>query len=675
MQRLQQSLQERLAGWRELLLPGALIIGVVCLLRFIGLLQLQEWMALDSFARRCPAESPPERVVIVSIDETDYQSIGEFPLSNGVLAQALTTLQEYQPRVVGLNILVDTVADTAPDPDQSSLLSLMRSLPNLIVVDRAFSSDPGMNVAPPPGIPPERVGFIDSVTDADGEMRRSILAMRDRAGAVKYSLAVQLVRQYLQAEEQAEGSLQSESSARDGLTAQLSQNPAIESIDLGRVDVSKFRPNSGGYVRAEVSGYQTLIHFCALQQPFNTIPLRDLLAGRVAADRLRDRIVIIGNITTSVKDSFITSAVRETLYSQQVAGPPSITKLMYGVEVQGLATKQILSSALDRPCMLLVWPDPVEYLWIVGWGLVGIGTSVLLKSPWKSVLALAVAAGCLITVSYRQLQENWWIPLVPAMLALCGAGLATAFFDWDMRLELRQRKITVERTYEAVHNGPLQHLSVILRGLEGLSPMQLRRQLDALNTEMRNTFEVMRQDVYTGSDRLYLTSNIVLDLQQPLADLLYQVYESVSGLPLPGFANVLSYIRPNFECLRYSRFTPEQKRGLCLFLQEALINVGKYAIGATRVDVVCTAESGYYRLQVIDNGPGFAMIPPPVGEGTRQSEALAQRLGGQFQRLLLRPSPQSPRRGIVCELAWPQKLPNNRHLILRIFQIWKWIFQ
>jgi two-component sensor histidine kinase len=159
----------------------------------------------------------------------------------------------------------------------------------------------------------------------------------------------------------------------------------------------------------------------------------------------------------------------------------------------------------------------------------------------------------------------------------------------------------------------------------------------------------MRQEVLTNSDSFCLEGNLVLDLQTPIPDLLYQVYDQTLERQFPGFATIGTYIPPNFTPLEDCRLSPEQKRGLCLFLQEALCNVGKHAIGATRLDVICTKEAGWYSLRIIDNGVGIASSSNYTrGEqGTKQAQALARKLWGRFDLRLH--SPQET----ICELTWP----------------------
>ncbi len=238
--------------------------------------------------------------------------------------------------------------------------------------------------------------------------------------------------------------------------------------------------------------------------------------------------------------------------------------------------------------------------------------------------------------------------MVPSVLALCGAGLVTSFYDRDLRFELIQRRRAVEQTYEAVHNGPLQQLAVILRSMDNPNlPMeQVEEQLRSLNDNLRNIFERMRQEVSTQSEQLYLRGNLVLDLNAPIPDLLYQVYNHTRGENLPGFEAIRTFIPPNFGILRSSRLSLDDKRGLCLFLHEALFNVGKHAIDATRLNVICSASAGWYRLQIIDNSPGLSHSSLREGQGTRQARAIATQLRGRFNRY------HDPQQGTLCELTW-----------------------
>lgn len=215
---------------------------------------------------------------------------------------------------------------------------------------------------------------------------------------------------------------------------------------------------------------------------------------------------------------------------------------------------------------------------------------------------------------------------------------------------LEQRLQTIERTYEAVHNGPLQELAVLLRTDSGsFTEQQLRDRLHKLNQDLRGIYQSMRHAVSNTHDSLYLEGGLILDLATPIPALLQQTFDHTLERDFPGFRTILFQITPNFSALEATTLSTEQKRGLCLFLEEALCNVGKHALGTTRLEVTCDQKDDRYRISIIDNGSGLTLnaLPSTDQQGTRQAQSLAQKLSGSFQRC-----PHSPQ-GTRCELDWP----------------------
>jgi signal transduction histidine kinase len=226
------------------------------------------------------------------------------------------------------------------------------------------------------------------------------------------------------------------------------------------------------------------------------------------------------------------------------------------------------------------------------------------------------------------------------------AGLTTSFFDRDFRLLLEQRSLTLKRTYDAVHNGPLQTLAAILRNLDEEMPTRekLQAQLRALNQELREVYELMNQALLSSDHPT---------TKHSIQERLYEVYENTLERDLPGFATIKTFIPPDFTSLKDCLLTVDQKQGLCVFLQEALCNVGKHAINATYLDVICSFDNNYYCLQIIDNG-AVNLKPASqsrTGRGTDQAKELARSLRGKFQRRSHHPN------GMICELTWHRPQP------------------
>jgi CHASE2 domain-containing sensor protein len=619
--------------------PGTIILGVIILVRLSGLLQVQEWMAFDSFSRSCPSQGRESSVVIVGIDEADLSFVGGYPIPDQALATALRNLQGYRPSAIAL----DLVRDQPVEPGHSALVQALQTMPNLVGAEVAFNVNPTLNVKPPPGLPPERVGFTDVIVDGDGKLRRSLLARSTSNGEMKDSLILRLAQIHL---------------AKHGITFNLDnskpvEDPVSHSLQFRATVLTHFEPNTGGYVQADAKGNQLLLNFCGTSKVVRSLPLKDVLQKNVAPEWIQDHVVLIGMIASSIRDIFFTAALQEPLNPHPAQLQMPANQVIYRVEAHAQTVHQIINAVLKQHPFVTSWADPWEYLWIGAWGFLGLAFGLVLQSPWKSLLSLAIASLALIMICHMMLQtKGLWLPLVPTLLALCSCGLSASLFDRNLRFELEYRRMAIERTYEAVHNGPLQYLAVILRSLdeEKASSVRLEQQLWLLNEELRRIFEYMRQEVSTKSTRLYLRGDLVLDLNAPISELLYQVYNHTRAEKLPGLNTIRTFVPPNFEPLASRRYRLEQKRGLCLFLHEALFNVGKHANGATRLDVVCAVDADWYVLRIIDNGCGLDPCSSQLneGQGTLQARAIARELRGRFSR---RPSyPQ----GTVCELTWHQ---------------------
>ena len=618
---------------REVILPGSIIVGLVLIARLTGFLQLYEWMALDSFSRNCPFYDIPARVTIVSIDETDLRMFGGFPLADSELASSLQIVNEYKPSVIGIDIF----RDLPVGKNNASLIKAFEEIPNIVGIEVALNEQETLNVKPPPGLPLQRIGFADVLVDEDGKFRRSILASRDWDGELKYSFVTQIAKIYLS------------SRGFDFQHGESVKNP----IKFGSIEIPPLSSDTGGYVNADSDGNQMLVNFCSSQKPLTYIHLRDIIARNFSPEMLKNRAVIFGVTAASIKDTLITSALKYTLFSSIAGQQESMpNQIIYGVEAHGHVLRQILSHVLDKPKLLKTLPNFWEYVWIIIWGIIGVSLSVILESPWKSLVSIVII--CLIhtVLFYLLLTWDWWIPSIPTCLVFSLAGLTTSFFDRGLRVELKQRRDTIERTYEAVHNGPLQTLAVILRSSEEYyyEPI-LKEQLQDLNRELRNIFEYLQQEATNPERSLYLKNNLFFDLQNPISELLYEVYDQTLDQQLPGFNSLQTYISPIFHCLDDKKFSLQQKRGLCLFLQEALCNVGKHANNPTRLDVYCLSRRDFYILRIVDNGLITVNNQQNLreGQGTRQAKAVANQLKGRFRRR--KNTPQ----GTICELIWPKK--------------------
>jgi len=257
------------------------------------------------------------------------------------------------------------------------------------------------------------------------------------------------------------------------------------------------------------------------------------------------------------------------------------------------------------------------------------------------------------------------VPIVPVLLVLVlnGAGLTAALFyrhEQELRLRLEERQFAIEQTFNAIHSGPLQTLVGILRtAQEQDPPSPFLPDLQRLSHELRAVYGSVQRDAIADEPHLRMGSAIELALQAPLHELLYKVYSNALEQELP-YLQTIKFKIVQFDPLNTSHLRLEHKRGLCRFLEEALCNVGRHAIEATRLTVICTQEGDRQVIRVVDNGRGKLSeteptIPDlntniqPSGLGTQLANNLAKQLGGTFRRY------QNVPGGTVCELTWSAK--------------------
>ncbi|MEH2401405.1 CHASE2 domain-containing protein [Nostoc sp.] len=616
---LWRTIKEEISIWRVGTLPGIAVIGLVMIARLTGLMQSLEWLAFDNFLRLRPDEPRDEQIVIVGINEDDISTCTDFSLSDHDLAQLLLKLQTYKPRVIGLDIY----RDLPVNPGHTELVTVFQSLKNLIVTEKVLPDE----IVPPPALSTEQAGFANQIIDSDGKLRRSLLSTPTSKG-YKSSLSLSLAAVYL-----GHHGISIENGIRDRAA-----------IRFGKTEIPRFFANSGGYVRTDAGGVQVLLNFRSGREKFRTLSLYDLKSDKFNPDWIRDRIVIIGITSPSCKDFIPTSAI------ESIEPAP---ERVYRVEIQAHAVSQIIRAVLNSRPLLNTWQDGWEYIWILAWGLVGIAIARLTKSPLISLLVVGVASCSLLVFCYLLLTWGWWVPLIPTLVVLTLNGMKiTALYQYDQALRsgIRAREALIERIFAKIHNGPLQSLAKVLKlvrdkdlPMNDLLP-ELEKELEKLNHELRGIYEFLQREPIDQETSLYLGKNLVLNLRDPLHEILYQVYNSTLEREFPCFKTIKVKIRA-FEPLNERALNIEEKQGLCLFLEEALCNVGKHATGVTRLEVTCSSSEGWYTLSIIDDGLG--VNSSREGWGTQQFRNLARQLKGKFRRVPL------SLRGTLCELSWP----------------------
>jgi CHASE2 domain-containing sensor protein len=609
--------------WTVGALPGLAAIGLVILVRLTGALQLVEWLTLDSFLRLRPLEPPDERVVIVGVDEEDIRQIRNYPIPDREIAELLRTLQKYQPRVIGLDI----VRDIPVEPGHAELVSAFQDIKNLIAVEKVLP----ISIKPPPNLPPEQIGFADYLSDEDGKVRRAILGTNRPENNTQYafSLSLRLAEAYLKTQ-----GIKLSNGIRDR-----------EAMRFGFTELPRVVSNSGGYVGADDFGVQVLLNYRNGRERFRRLSLRnikDIEAGKnpkALHDIFKGHVVLIGVTAPSIKDFINTSAIAHLQ-------PPG---KVYGVEFHAHVTSQIISAVLDGRPTLQTWSQSWEYLWIFSWGILAIYLGRLTQSPLNNLVYVAFVCLGLTGIGYAFIVIGWWIPVAPTLLILVINGaILSAFYQYDqfLKSQIEIRQHTIERTFIVIHNGPLQTLANLLRHVQDqdIEQARLLEELKNLNSEIRELGEYLKLEALDREESLCLGNGLILDLKLPIRDLLYEVYSHTLQRNFPCF-NALKVKAYAFDSIEEQCLSLEQKRELCQFLEEALCNVGKHAKGLTRLSATGKEHEGWYTLSIKDNGAGIHSCCE--GRGTKQCLNIARKLGGEFRRKSF------GAQGTLCELTWP----------------------
>ena len=483
--------------WIAALLTTPIVAGTVIALRLTGALQLFEWAIYDQYFHLRPTASIDDRIVLVTIDESDISTLGQWPLSDATLAQLIRNLRQHQPTVIGL----DLYRDLPVEPGHQDWIEVMTSTPNLIGVEKAI----GRTVAPPAELEHQgQVALTDLLVDADGKFRRGLLSHPNAENQLRLGLGAELAVRYLTAR---------------GVTQGV-EDADQKAYRLGQAVLRPLRGNDGGYVRTSAGGYQILINFRGHGDHFPQVSVSDVLNNRVDPELIRDRIVIVGGVAASLNDLFYTP------HSSRLINTPEATA---GMVIHANLASTLVSAAMDGRVVLQSWSEPIEALWILGWSGVGaLGYCWLLDTKRHSkrmatrlavlMTAVVLAGGVLTVSSYLAFLGGWWIPAVPPFLTLIVSASAIAGYEilklQQYRTELAQQNLKLEQEKiraEASSQAKSQFLAKMshefrtpLNAILGFT--QLMGQDSTLTTQQKKSLDIIN---LSGEHLLNLINDIL----------------------------------------------------------------------------------------------------------------------------------------------------------------------
>lgn len=361
-----------------------LIVTLVILVQVFGAFQLLELRFLDKLFEFRNAESLDPKIVVITFDDDDIAKIGKWPFSDAVVANLITTVKLGNPRVMGL----DVYRNLPIEPGFEELKRVFNSSPNLIVAEKFVNP----SVPPPPYIDYEKqVGFVDTVVDLDGTVRRGLLSIEKPNGELLYSFSIKIALKYL---------------GSNNIFPQLPSGNDL-TVTLGKSTFSPLDSYQAGYASTDNGGYQILLNYRCLRECFQEVSMKNVLDGKYPKDLFKDRVVLIGSTAESLRDFF---------YSPYGKIP--------GVHIHANLISQIINGAINNRPFLKTYPKWLEGIWVLVWASIGVkGISGFLRGGnlgktqfITGILTfLLISILGLVLISYVSFLFSFWLPIFPTL--------------------------------------------------------------------------------------------------------------------------------------------------------------------------------------------------------------------------------------------------------------------
>jgi CHASE2 domain-containing sensor protein/CheY-like chemotaxis protein len=418
-----------------LMVAPAVAIGVMAG-NLLGVFNLLEWAVRDEFFRLRPHTEIENATVVVTIDETDLKLVGNWPIPDQTLADLLKKVRAQNPRAIGM----DLYRDLPEEPGHQQLQEVFRTTPTLFGVEKIT----GDRVAPPPILrEAKQVALADLQLDSDRKVRRGLLTAEDIQDhkTDKAGLATQVALKYLEAE---------------GLTVKPAGDEPNK-LQLGRAIFTPLRNQDAGYLKDDLGGYQILMNWWGDETAYRRVTMRDVLAGKISADLMRDRMVFIGSTAASTNDFFGTP-YSSSWFSDEDQTP--------GVIIHANLASQIVHAALEGRPLLYGFSWGWQWVWILGWSAIGAGGSWHLTRRangkrqvlGSKTLWVTMATGGLVVVgAYGIFLTGIFIPVVPSLVTLMASVVATTHAYKQQKLEEANLKLT------AANDELLNHSKILER--------------------------------------------------------------------------------------------------------------------------------------------------------------------------------------------------------------------
>jgi CHASE2 domain-containing sensor protein len=373
------------------LAAGLAIAALVLGLRGLGALRPVEAALHDRLVAATAGDAPSPRLVLVLVAEDDVARFG-WPLSDALLAQAITRLQQAGARAIGIDLYRDVPVGEGAD----ALREAIAAAPSLLWVHRL--AEPGQpGVAPPAALAGStRAVLADLVLDPDGVARRGLLLAEDATQRNQPTLGAAIAQ---------------------ALAAARFRAADAETLAIGQGRIALLSPARAGlHQGVDLAGYQMLLDFQGGAGAFAAIGFGALIDGRFEPALVAGRGALLGSAAVSVRDRFVTP----------VAPAHTEAGLLPGVGVHAHVADQLLRIAAGEAALAPL-PRAVDAALVLAAGLLGAAAALLpaLAAAGALLLLLTLAAAAVLAAFAAGIA----LPAAPFVLALLLAGAAATWLQ------------------------------------------------------------------------------------------------------------------------------------------------------------------------------------------------------------------------------------------------------
>jgi CHASE2 domain-containing sensor protein len=387
----------------KLVTASLIMTSLLSGLRVTGWLQGWEWQVYDFMLGLKKTDKYTEpRLLIVEINKKDTDALqGEYPLKDRTLLKALEKLERYKPNAIGIDLFRDRpqTKNVQELAEYQNLVSYLQNNEHIVPICAHSDEDASSQSLE---INPGSVSFVDVPVDADGKIRRSLIAVEPPAQSAcqaSYSLSAYLALNYLQDR---------------GYEIRFPKTNIWEIYNPKTQKAVRWeglQPYASFYSSNKTTaGYQMLLNYRSqdsLQKMSRRVSLTEVLKGEIPPEIIEDRIILIGVTDPSLaKDDFTTPY--DTPEDREIRG----------LWLHAHAISQLIGSVEDGRSLskFLAWEIQILLVWVLCF------SSAI--ACWRfNYLTSVKIIGIILVVLYTIgiglfLTEAVILPLIPATLAL-----------------------------------------------------------------------------------------------------------------------------------------------------------------------------------------------------------------------------------------------------------------